>query len=249
MRKIAVYGKGGIGKSTITSSVAAAIANMGHRVMQIGCDPKSDSTINLLGSARLTPVMEVLRKNGGLCKSLDEIAVRGFKGIVCVEAGGPTPGSGCAGRGIIKTFDTLDEFDAFKTYDPEFVFFDVLGDVVCGGFAAPIREGYADEVVIVTSGEKMALYAAANIKSALDNFRERNYARLRGIILNRRDIPDEIGIVQEFAGRIGTEIIGIVPRDSEIQRAEEGNMTVIEMDPQLPVSKVITRLAARIMEQ
>ena len=249
MRKIAIYGKGGIGKSTITSSVAAAIANMGRRVMQIGCDPKSDSTINLLGSKTLTPVMEVLQKNGGLCKNLDEIAVRGYKGIVCVEAGGPTPGSGCAGRGIIKTFDTLDEFEAFKTYDPEFVFFDVLGDVVCGGFATPIREGYAEEVVIVTSGEKMALYAAANIKSALDNFRERNYAKLRGIILNRRNIPNEIEIVQEFAERIGTEIIGIVPRDSEIQRAEERNITVIEMDPELPISKTIIQLAARIMEQ
>ncbi len=247
MRKIAIYGKGGIGKSTITSSLSAAIANMGHRVMQIGCDPKADSTINLLGGASLTPVMDVLQQNNGLCKSLGEIAVKGYKDILCVEAGGPTPGSGCAGRGIIKTFDTLDEFDAFGLYDPEFVFFDVLGDVVCGGFAAPIRQGYADEVVIVTSGEKMALYAAANIKKALDNFKERNYARLRGIILNCRNIPDEIPIVQEFAQRIGTEIIGIVPRDSAIQKAEEQSKTVIEMDPGLPVSRTITQLALRIM--
>ncbi len=249
MRKIAIYGKGGIGKSTITSSISAAIANMGYRVMQIGCDPKADSTINLLGSATLTPVMEVLKKNRGVCKNLDEIVVKGFKNIVCVEAGGPTPGSGCAGRGIIKTFDTLDEFDAFKTYDPEFVFYDVLGDVVCGGFATPIREGYAEEVVIVTSGEKMALYAAANIKSALDCFKERNYAKLRGIILNRRNIPNEIEIVQEFADRIGTQIIGVVPRDSEIQHAEERNMTVIEMNSELPIAKIITRLAERIMAE
>ncbi len=249
MRKIAIYGKGGIGKSTMTSSISAAIAGQGYNVMQIGCDPKADSTLNLRGGKELTPVMEVLQKSGGICKDLNEIAIKGYHNIVCVEAGGPTPGSGCAGRGIIKTFDTLEDLDAFKTYDPDFVFFDVLGDVVCGGFAVPIRQGYADEVVIVTSGEKMALYAAANIKAALDNFKERNYAKLRGIILNQRNIPDEIEIVQEFADRIGTEIIGIVPRDSNIQSAEEENMTVVQMDNELCVSKTIIDIAKKIIEK
>ena len=247
MRKIAFYGKGGIGKSTLTSSVAAAIAGMGHQVMQIGCDPKADSTLNLRAGKELRPVMEVLQEAGGICPNLDAIAVRGYRDIVCVEAGGPTPGSGCAGRGIIKTFDTLDSFDAFGVYQPDYVFFDVLGDVVCGGFAVPIRQGYADEVVIVTSGEKMALYAAANIKAALDNFRERGYAKLRGIVLNCRNIPDAIPIAEEFAQRIGTEIIGVVPRDSNIQRAEEQNMTVVQMDPALPVSQTILGIARRIM--
>lgn len=249
MRKIAVYGKGGIGKSTITSSISAAIAGQGYKVMQIGCDPKADSTINLRNGKDLAPVMEVLQKSGGICKNLNEITIEGYRDIVCVEAGGPTPGSGCAGRGIIKTFDTLDNLDAFDVFTPDYVFFDVLGDVVCGGFAVPIRQGYADEVVIVTSGEKMALYAAANIKAALDNFKERNYATLRGIILNRRNIPDEIEIVQEFADRIGTEIIGIIPRDSNIQRAEEKNMTVVEMDGGLAVSKTIKSVAQKIMEE
>ena len=248
MRKIAFYGKGGIGKSTLTSSISAAIAGMGRRVMQIGCDPKADSTLNLRAGQPLQPVMDVLQAAGGVCPSLDAIAVRGYRDIVCVEAGGPTPGSGCAGRGIIKTFDTLDDFRAFQVFDPEYVFFDVLGDVVCGGFAVPIRQGYADEVVIVTSGEKMALYAAANIKAALDNFQERGYARLRGIVLNCRNIPDEISIVEDFAQRIGTEIIGIVPRDASIQRAEERNMTVVQMDPGLPVSQTILGIARRIME-
>ena len=249
MRKIAVYGKGGIGKSTMTSSISAAIAKQGYKVMQIGCDPKADSTLNLRGGKELTPVMEVLRNANGVCKSLDEITIKGYRDIVCVEAGGPTPGSGCAGRGIIKTFDTLDEHDAFEVFNPDYVFFDVLGDVVCGGFAVPIRQGYADEVVIVTSGEKMALYAAANIKAALDNFKERNYATLRGIILNQRNIPNEIEIVQEFADRIGTDIIGIIPRDSSIQDAEEKNMTVIQMDPELQVSKTIRSVAQKIMER
>jgi nitrogenase iron protein NifH len=249
MRKIAIYGKGGIGKSTIPSSISAAIAGHGYKVMQIGCDPKADSTLNLRNGKELTPVMEVLQKSGGICKNLDEIAIKGYRGIVCVEAGGPTPGSGCAGRGIIKTFDTLDELDAFRLFDPDYVFFDVLGDVVCGGFAVPIRQGYADEVVIVTSGEKMALYAASNIKAALDNFKERNYARLRGIVLNCRNIPYEVGIVQEFADRIGTEIIGIIPRDSSIQSAEEKSMTVIQMDCGLPISKTISAVAQTVMEK
>ena len=239
MRKIAFYGKGGIGKSTLTSSISAAIAGMGQQVMQIGCDPKADSTLNVRGGKALLPVMEVLQAAGGVCPSLDAIAVRGYRDIVCVEAGGPTPGSGCAGRGIIKTFDTLDEFHAFEIFHPDFVFFDVLGDVVCGGFAVPIRQGYADEVVIVTSGEKMALYAAANIKAALDQFQERGYAKLRGIVLNCRNIPHEVELVEAFAERIGTDIIGIVPRDSHIQAAEEKNMTVVQMDRTLPVSQTI----------
>lgn len=248
VRKIAIYGKGGIGKSTVTSTLSACLADEGHRVMQIGCDPKADSTFNLLGGREITSVMDVLLANGGTCPSLASIAHEGYKGIVCVEAGGPTPGSGCAGRGIVKTFETLEEFDAFEAYDPDFVFFDVLGDVVCGGFATPIRAGYADEVVIVTSGEKMALYAAANIKKALDNFASRGYARLRGLVLNCRGVPNEERIVREFAERVGTEVIGIVPRDASIQAAEDQGMTVEQMDPTLPISRTFQDIA-RLIEQ
>jgi nitrogenase iron protein NifH len=190
----------------------------------------------------------VLQESGGICKRLADITAKGYGDIVCVEAGGPTPGSGCAGRGIIKTFDTLDEFHAFDVFNPQYIFFDVLGDVVCGGFAVPIRQGYADEVIIVTSGEKMSLYAAANIKSALDNFQERGYAALRGIILNCRNIPDEIQIVTEFARQIGTEIIGVVPRDENIQKAEEQMMTVVQMNPLLPISRTISSIAETIAQ-
>ncbi len=248
MRKIAVYGKGGIGKSTVTSTLSACMADAGRRVMQIGCDPKADSTLNLLEGGLIPSVMDVLLENGGVCPSLGSIVREGYKGIACVEAGGPTPGSGCAGRGIVKTFETLNEFDAFGTYNPDFVFFDVLGDVVCGGFATPIRAGYADEVVIVTSGEKMALYAAANIKRALDNFAVRNYAKLRGIVVNCRAVPDEERIVSEFAERIGARIIGVVPRDSHIQEAEERGVTVQQLDPTLPISRTFQQIAADIME-
>lgn len=248
MKKIAIYGKGGIGKSTVTSTLSACIANAGHRVMQIGCDPKADSTFNLLGGEPLKSVMEVLLENGGKAPSLASITKVGYAGVVCTEAGGPTPGSGCAGRGIVKTFETLEEFDAFETYDPEYVFFDVLGDVVCGGFAVPIRTGYADEVIIVTSGEKMALYAAENIKKALDSFSSRGYAKLRGIILNSRNVEGEREVVEAFAKRIDTELIGVIPRDGAVQRAEDQGMTVEQMDPSLPVSQCFRSIAERIMD-
>ena len=167
MLKIAIYGKGGIGKSTVTSNLAAAFAAMGKRVIQIGCDPKADSTINLLGGTPVEPVMNFMRRTDRDPESLEEISRQGFGGILCIETGGPTPGLGCAGRGIIATFQLLEDLRLFETWKPEVVLYDVLGDVVCGGFAAPIREGYAEKVLIVTSGEKMALYAANNISSAV----------------------------------------------------------------------------------
>lgn len=245
MRKIAFYGKGGIGKSTVTSSISVAISMLGYKVMQIGCDPKADSTINLVNGQSITPVMTYLKEHG-TCSSLADIVVEGVNGILCVEAGGPTPGLGCAGRGIITTFNTLEELNAFEVYCPDFVLFDVLGDVVCGGFAMPIRNGYAEEVIIVTSGEKMALYAAGNIKAAIDNFADRNYARLRGLILNRRNIEDEENIVCQFAREIDTRIIGDIPRDNHIQFYEQQNKTVIQGNPDLPVSRTILDIAYRI---
>ncbi len=248
MKKIAIYGKGGIGKSTTTSALSAAISNLGYKVMQIGCDPKADSTINLTNGRRVTPIMNYLKEYGS-CSSLEDIAIKGYNDIVCVEAGGPTPGLGCAGRGIIAAFNLLEELHAFEIYKPDFVFYDVLGDVVCGGFAMPIREGYADEVIIVTSGEKMSLFAANNIKSAIDNFAERNYACLRGLILNRRNVENEENVVHDFARKIGAEIIGDVPRDNNVQLYEKQNKTVIQGNPDLHISRTIMEIAHRIVEE
>ncbi|SHK02183.1 nitrogenase iron protein NifH [Paramaledivibacter caminithermalis] len=247
MRKIAVYGKGGIGKSTITSSLSAAISKLGYKVVQIGCDPKADSTINLTNGQKVTPVIQYLKEKGS-CESLDEIAVKGYNDIVCIEAGGPTPGVGCAGRGIIMAFETLEDLDAFEEFKPDFVFYDVLGDVVCGGFAMPIRDGYADEVIIVTSGEKMALFAAGNIKMAIDSFGDKGYGRLRGVILNKRNIENEEEIVSRYVKDMDSEIIGIIPRDGNIQKYEEQNMTVIQGDIELPISKTIMDIAKSIVE-
>ena len=249
MLKIAIYGKGGIGKSTMTSNLAAAFAYLGKKVIQSGCDPKADSTINLLGGQPLQPVMDYLREKDEDPESIDEIAKEGYGGVLCIETGGPTPGLGCAGRGIIATFSLLEDLQLFETYKPDVVLYDVLGDVVCGGFAAPIREGYARQVLIVTSGEKMALYAANNICTAVRNFEDRSYAKVEGIILNSRNVAGESRKVEEFAASKGLPIVARIPRSDDIIRFEDEGKTVIEGDPSLPVSQCFLALAKRLLAQ
>ena len=247
MLKIAIYGKGGIGKSTVTSNLAAAFAALGKKVIQIGCDPKADSTINLLGGERLLPVMNYMREQDEDPEELSQISRVGFGGVLCIETGGPTPGLGCAGRGIIATFQLLEDLRLFETQKPDVVLYDVLGDVVCGGFAAPIREGYAEKVLIVTSGEKMALYAANNINSAVKNFEDRSYARVEGVILNHRNVEREVEKVREFADKNGLEIVAEIPRSDDIIRYEDQGMTVIQGDPTLEVSRRFFELAKRLL--
>ncbi len=248
MLKIAVYGKGGIGKSMVTGNLAAAFSVLGKKVIQIGCDPKADSTINLLGGVSPRPVMSYLREEDKDPESLDEIVKVGFGGVVCVEAGGPTPGMGCAGRGIIATFQLLEDLDLFGKVEPDVVLYDVLGDVVCGGFAAPIREGYADKILIVTSGEKMAMYAANNICQAVKNFEDRSYARVFGLVLNRRDVENEEERVRAFADEIGVPVVADIPRSDDITRFEDQGMTVIEGDPEAPVSQRFLDLAQTLLD-
>lgn len=249
MIKVAVYGKGGIGKSTCTANLACALAKMGKRVIQIGCDPKADSTINLLGGKPVMPVMNYLRENEQEPESIEEISKIGVGGILCIETGGPTPGLGCAGRGIIATFNLLEELKLFEKFKPDAVLYDVLGDVVCGGFAAPIREGYASKVLIVTSGEKMALYAAGNINSAVKNFEDRSYAKVRGIILNRRNVEREEQKVREFADSAGLEIVADVPRSEDIIKYEDMGKTTVEGDPECPAAKEFIRLAGKLIAE
>ncbi|MCD8217306.1 MAG: nitrogenase iron protein NifH [Clostridiales bacterium] len=248
MLKIAIYGKGGIGKSTTTANLAAAFAVLGKKVIQIGCDPKADSTINLLGGSPMTPVMNYIRDHDEEPERLDQIAREGFGGVLCIETGGPTPGLGCAGRGIITTFSLLEDLELFETCQPDVVLYDVLGDVVCGGFAAPIREGYAEQILIVTSGEKMALYAANNIYTAVQNFEDRGYASVRGIILNRRNVEKEQEKVSAFAAERGLEIVADIPRSEDIIRYEDRGMTVIEGDKELPISHIYLDLAKRLLQ-
>ena len=248
MLKLAIYGKGGIGKSTVTSNLSAAFAMRGKKVIQIGCDPKADSTGNLLAGRPLMPVMNYLREHDEDPASLEEITARGFGDVLCIETGGPTPGLGCAGRGIISTFNLLDDLRLLEKEKPDVVLFDVLGDVVCGGFAAPIREGYAEKVLIVTSGEKMALYAADNISRAVKNFEDRSYARVFGIVLNHRNVENETEKVQAFSEKSHIPIVGEIPRSDEIIRYEDQGKTVIEGNPESPISQRFFELAKLLLE-
>ena len=230
MIKIAVYGKGGIGKSTTVSNVAAALAEKGLAVMQIGCDPKADSTIQLRHGREMRTVLDLYNEKKQNLK-LEDMTTTGYQGVICVEAGGPTPGLGCAGRGIITALEKLKETGAYEIYKPDIVLYDVLGDVVCGGFSMPMRKGYADKVFIITSGENMAIHAGANIAMAVQNFKNRGYASLGGIILNRRNVKREEEKVQELAEDFHSGTIGYLSRSELVMAAEEQKKTLMECYP------------------
>ncbi len=247
MIKIAVYGKGGIGKSTTVSNVAAALADMGYKVMQIGCDPKADSTSSLHGGGKMTTVLDLVRERKNDFE-LSDMVCEGYGGVICVEAGGPTPGLGCAGRGIIAALDKLKEKGAYETYEPDVVIYDVLGDVVCGGFSMPMRGGYADKVFVITSGENMAIHAAANIAMALDGFKNRGYASLGGIILNHRNVRDEDAKVKELAEDINSTVLGELSRSETVTDAEDLGKTVIEAFPESEMAEEYRQLAKTLVD-
>lgn len=246
LRQIAIYGKGGIGKSTTTQNLTAGLVERGKKVMVVGCDPKADSTRLLLGGLAQKTVLDTLREEGEDI-DLDLILKEGFKGTRCVESGGPEPGVGCAGRGIITSIGLLERLGAY-TEDLDYVFYDVLGDVVCGGFAMPIREGKAKEIYIVASGEMMALYAANNISKGIARYARQGGVRLGGIICNSRNCDREAEVVRAFAEELGTQMIHFVPRDNVVQRAEIRKKTVIEFQPEAHQADEYRELARKIEE-
>ena len=246
MIKIAVYGKGGIGKSTTVSNVAAVFASQGLRVMQIGCDPKADSTVLLRHGEKVETVLDLVRTRKEDF-TLEEMVKEGFAGVCCVEAGGPSPGLGCAGRGIIAALETLEKKGAYEKYRPDVVIYDVLGDVVCGGFSMPMRRGYADKIFVITSGENMAIHAAANIAMAVENFKNRGYASLGGIILNKREVPREEEKVRELAEDFHTQIIGRLDRSELVMEAEEAGKILLEYAPDSQMAEEYRKLADQIL--
>jgi nitrogenase iron protein NifH len=254
MRQIAIYGKGGIGKSTIASNLSAAFSLKEKRAMQVGCDPKRDSTRTLVGGKLIPTVLDVLREKIAEGKteldiSLDEIVVEGYKGVLCVESGGPEPGVGCAGRGVLTAITILNKLRAFDLFKPDIVIYDVLGDVVCGGFAQPIREGFAQEVYLICSGEFMSLYAANNICKAIKKHAMRGNSRLAGIIYNARGDPEkELPYLHDFAQRLGSQVVGVVPRDITIQKSEAQGKTVAEAYPDSDIMKVFLDLSKKVWE-
>ena len=246
MRKVAVYGKGGIGKSTTTQNTVAALAEMGRKVMVVGCDPKADSTRLLMGGLGQKTVLDTLRAEGEDV-DLDDVLRAGYGDTMCTESGGPEPGVGCAGRGIITSINLLEQLGAYnEEKNLDYVFYDVLGDVVCGGFAMPMREGKAQEIYIVCSGEMMAMYAANNISKGIVKFAEAGGVRLGGLICNSRKVDNEREMIEEFARRLGTEMIHFIPRDNDVQRAEIKRKTVIEWNPHAPQADEYRALARKI---
>jgi len=247
LRQCAIYGKGGIGKSTTTQNLVAAMAEAGKKVMIVGCDPKADSTRLILHSKAQNTIMEMAAEAGTVEDlELEDVLKTGYSEIKCVESGGPEPGVGCAGRGVITAINFLEEEGAYDE-ELDFVFYDVLGDVVCGGFAMPIRENKAQEIYIVVSGEMMAMYAANNISKGIVKYANSGSVRLAGLICNSRETDREDELIEALAGRLGTTMIHFIPRDNAVQRAEIRRMTVIEYDPTAKQADEYRALASKVI--
>jgi nitrogenase iron protein NifH len=246
IKQIAIYGKGGIGKSTTTSNITAALSVAGYKVMQFGCDPKSDSTNTLRGGKYVETVLDSLRANMKVHPA--DVIHKGFNGVYCVEAGGPAPGVGCAGRGIISAVELLKKERVFEELDLDYVIYDVLGDVVCGGFAVPIREGIAEHVFTVSSADFMAVYAANNLFKGIQKYSNSGGALLGGVIANSINQDYAREIIDDFVKETQTRVVEYVPRSVTVTQSELQGKTTIEAAPDSEQAKVYKRLAQKIAE-
>lgn len=248
MKRIAIYGKGGIGKSTTVSNMSAALAGQGYTVMQIGCDPKADSTISLRRGRELTPVLDTYRDKVKDIE-LEDMYTIGYNGVICVEAGGPTPGIGCAGRGVAKALDLLKQRNFEQVLHPDVVFYDVLGDVVCGGFSMPLRRNYADDVYVISSGEQMAIYATMNLGLAMESFKRRGHNGLSGIIANKRSVHGEDEKLQILSEDLECPIVGVIEHSMVVKKASDDALTVAEAYPSDPMVDVYTKIALDLINR
>lgn len=244
LKQIAIYGKGGIGKSTTTSNLTAALAKQGYKVMQFGCDPKSDSTNTLRGGTYIPTVLDTLREKSSV--NAHDVIYKGFHGVYCVEAGGPAPGVGCAGRGIITAVELFKQQRIFEELDLDYVIYDVLGDVVCGGFAVPIREGIAEHVFTVSSADFMAVYAANNLFKGIKKYSTSGGALLGGVIANSINAPYAKEIIDDFVSQTNTQVVEYIPRSVTVTQCELQGRTTIEAAPNSEQAKVYSRLAEKI---
>jgi len=246
IKQIAIYGKGGIGKSTTTSNISAALSQQGYKVMQFGCDPKADSTNTLRGGTYIPTVLDTLREKSQV--KPEDVIFKGFNGIYCVEAGGPAPGVGCAGRGIITAVQLLKQLKVYEELDLDIIIYDVLGDVVCGGFAVPIREGIAEHVFTVSSADFMALYAANNLFKGIQKYSNSGGALLGGLIANSINAPYAKDIVDDFVARTKTRVVEYIPRSVTVTQAELKGKTSVEAAPKSEQAKIYAKLATKVIE-
>ena len=241
---IAIYGKGGFGKSTTTSNISAALSEMGYKVMQFGCDPKSDSTNTLRNGKYIPTVLDTLRERSTV--KAQDVIYEGFNGIYCVEAGGPAPGVGCAGRGIITAVELFKQQKTFEELDLDYVIYDVLGDVVCGGFAVPIREGIAEHVFTVSSADFMSVYASNNLFKGIHKYSNSAGALLGGVIANSINAPYAKEIIDDFVKQTHTQVVEYVPRSVTVTQSELQGKTTIEAAPASAQADVYRSLAKKI---
>ncbi len=246
IKQIAIYGKGGIGKSTTTSNISAALSRLGLKVMQFGCDPKADSTNTLRGGTYIPTVLDTMREKTQV--KAEDVIFKGFNGVYCVEAGGPAPGVGCAGRGIITAVQLLKQLKVYEELDLDVIIYDVLGDVVCGGFAVPIREGIAEHVFTVSSADFMAIYAANNLFKGIKKYSNSGGALLGGLIANSINAPYAKEIVDDFVQRTSTRVVEYIPRSVTVTQAELQGKTTVESAPNSEQAKIYSRLAQKIVD-